>query len=176
VWTLTSRGKTEKAYATLNPNYASDPTIRQLDVAGINLWWAEKGVNKAPSLRLEGETRIRARAGEPVSLSAVASDDGVPPAPKDTTRRGRYLWYGLRVAWFADRGPGSVTFDPVQFKVYPDFQSNSPWAPGWLPPPPPADGRYPVRAVFSAPGEYVVRAMAHDGGLATTADVHVTVE
>lgn len=176
VWTLTSRGKTERAYASLDPNYASDPTIRQLDVAGINLWWAEKGVNKSPSLHVEGETHVRARVGEPVALSAIAADDGIPPAPKEATRRGRYAWYGLRVAWLVDRGPGSVTFDPPQFKVYPDFTANSPWAQGWLPPPSPADGRYPVRAVFSTPGEYVVRAMAHDGGLATTADVRVTVE
>ena len=27
-----------------------------------------------------------------------------------------------------------VTFDPPQFKVYPDFFSNSPWTPGWMAP------------------------------------------
>ena len=77
VWTLTSRGKTERAYATLHPNYASDPTIRQLDMAGINLWWAEAGVNRAPSLRIEGGTARRVRVGEAVTLSPVSSLDAL---------------------------------------------------------------------------------------------------
>ena len=48
VWTLTSHGRTEHAYATLHPNYASDQSIQQLDIAGINLWWAEEGVSPSP--------------------------------------------------------------------------------------------------------------------------------
>jgi hypothetical protein len=175
VWTLMTRGKTERAYATLNPGYASDASIQQLDVAGINLWWAEEGVNKAPVLRLEGDSRRHARVGQPLRLVASVSDDGIPPAPKMPNRRGRYAWYGLRVAWFVDRGAGPVTFDPPQFKVYPDFAGNSPWTPGWSAPPVPADGNYPVTVTFAAPGEYVVRVMGHDGGRATTADVTVTV-
>jgi hypothetical protein len=176
VWTLTSRGKTERAYATLNPNYVTDASIQQLDIAGINLWWAEPGVNKAPVLHVDGDLHRRVRIGEPLVLVASASDDNIPPAPKVPDRRSRYAWYGLRVAWFVDRGAGSVTFDPPQFKVYPDYAGNSPWTPGWSAPPAPHDGRYPVTAIFSAPGEYVVRVMAHDGGLATTADVKVTVQ
>lgn len=175
VWTLTAHGKTERAYATLNPNYAIDPSVEQLDTAGINLWWAEEGVNKPPTVRVEGDPQRRVKAGQPLSLLAVADDDGIPPAPKVPERRGRYAWHGLRVAWFTDRGAGAVSFDPPQFKVYPD-SNNSPWAPGWTAPPVPSDHRYPVRVVFQDPGEYVVRVMAHDGGLAATADVRVTVE
>jgi hypothetical protein len=176
VWTLTSRGKTERAYATLHPNYATDPSIQQLDIAGINLWWAEEGVNARPTVRIDGETHRRVKVGQPLALVALAEDDGIPPAPKGESRRGRYAWHGLRVAWFADRAAGAVTFDPLQFKVYPDTKANSPWTPGWTAPPVPADGRYPVKATFSAPGEYVLRAMAHDGGLDATADLHVSVE
>ena len=175
VWTLTSHGRTEHAYATLHPNYASDPSIQQLDIAGINLWWAEEGVNTPPLVRVDGEVRRHAKVGQPVSLVAVVSDDGVPPAPK-TPRRGRYAWHGLRVAWFVDRGAAPVTFDPPQFEVYPDPNGNSPWTAGWSAAPIPADGRYAATATFRAPGEYVVRVMAHDGGLATTADVRVVVE
>jgi|SwirhisoilCB2_FD_contig_81_400945_length_2179_multi_2_in_0_out_0_3 hypothetical protein len=176
VWTLTVRGKTERAFATLNPNYAIDASVEQLDTAGINLWWAEEGVNKPPSVRVEGELRRHARVGQSVLLTAVASDDGIPPAPKVAERRARYAWHGLRVVWFIDRGAGRVTFDPGQFKVYPDAGSNSPWTPGWTAPPIPADHKYPVNVTFHDPGEYIVRVMAHDGGLATTADVRVTVE
>jgi hypothetical protein len=176
VWTLTTRGKTERAYATLHPNYVTDASIQQLDVAGINLWWAEEGVNTRPVVRVEGDPKRHVKVGQPLPLVAVASDDGVPPAPKKESRRGRYAWHGLRVAWFADRAAGAVTFDPPQFKVYPDATANSPWTPGWTPPPVPDDGRYPVTATFSEKGEYVLRVMAHDGGLDATADVHVVVE
>lgn len=176
VWTLTSHGKTERAYATLHPNYVTDASIQQLDIAGINLWWAEEGVNARPTVRIEDGATRRAKVGQPLLLVALANDDGIPPAPKRDARRGRYAWHGLRVAWFVDRGGGSVTFDPPQFKVYPDAKSNSPWTPGWTPPPVAADGRYPVSVIFDAPGEYVLRVMAHDGGLDATADVHVLVD
>ena len=154
VWTLTSHGKTERAFATLNPNYVSGPSIQQLDVAGINLWWAEDGVNKAPVVRVDGDIKRHAKVGEPLALAATVTDDGVPPAPAKPERGSRYAWHGLRVAWFIDRGAGSVVFDPPQFKVYPDPSGNSPWTPGWTAPPVPDGGRYPVTATFSTRGEY----------------------
>jgi len=85
---------------------------------------------------------------------------------------------GLRVAWFVYRGPAStVRFSPEQFKVYQDKQpgGNSPWSPGWAPPPIPPDGKFPVTVTFGAPGTFVVRVLASDGGLETAKDVTVTV-
>ena len=92
---------------------------------------------------------------------------------------------GLRVVWFVDRGPaGTVSFTPEQFKVYQDKGEgpadnlrggNSPWRPGWVPPPPPTDGKFSVTATFSTPGVFVMRVLAHDGGLSAQQDVTVTV-
>jgi hypothetical protein len=175
VWTLTVGGKTEHAYATLKPEYAIDASVEELDTAGINLWWAEPGVNKAPEISLQGDDQRRTKVGEPLDLAAMVHDDGIPPAPKNTRGRTRYTWFGLRVAWFVDRGAGKVSFTPEQFKVYPDYSADSPWTAGWTAPPVPTDGRYPVKVTFSSPGEYVIRVMAHDGGLATTKDVRVVV-
>ena len=83
-------------------------------------------------------------------------------------------------AWFVFRGQGNaVTFDPEQIKVYPDYRTeggNSPWTPGWMPPPLPKDNRFPVNVTFAEPGTYVVRVLAHDGGLETARDVTVTVQ
>ena len=110
-------------------------------------------------------------------MTSQAGDDGYPApraAPLELPARATAV--GLRVAWFVYRGPGGqVTFEPEQFKTYPDYRFNSPWTPGWAPPPVPADGRYPVTATFDAPGDYVLRVMAHDGGFHATADVAVTV-
>jgi hypothetical protein len=44
-----------------------------------------------------------------------------------------------------------------------------------MPPPLPADGRFPVTTTFKAIGTYVIRVMAHDGGLTSTRDVTVKV-
>ena len=70
----------------------------------------------------------------------------------------------------AAAAPGdAVAFDPEQI-VYPYF------LPGPDPPPPvPPDGKLDVRAWFSRPGRFVLRAMALDGVLWSTQDVTVTV-
>ena len=80
---------------------------------------------------------------------------------------------GLRLSWFVYRGKGKVVFDPVQTKVWEDTRdgANSPWSYGWRTPPVPADGKWAVNATFSEPGTYVLRCLAHDGGLMTAQDV-----
>ena len=115
--------------------------------------------------------------GEPLALTARANDDGIPPArPAPPGAVGFRTATGLRVAWFVYRGSGDdVTFDPPQFKVYPDFLSDSPWTPGWAPPPLPPDGRFPVRVTFGSPGAFVLRALAHDGGFGSIQEVTVNV-
>jgi hypothetical protein len=184
VWTLTTRGTTEKAYATLLPEYIIDNQLAMLDVG--NFGRDPEGrdlLNKTPAVQLEGSAERRVAVGQRLSLTASASDDGMPkprPAPRGApgTPRGRSDALGLRVAWFVYRGDGAnVAFDPPQFKIYPDYRmgSNSPWSPLWTPPPLPPDGRFPVTATFSAPGTYVLRVLAHDGGLSSTDQVTVTV-
>jgi hypothetical protein len=175
VWTLTVRGKTEKAFASLKPDYVIDRLMIMKDVGALGARKIERD-NKAPSIRVDGETVRTVKVGEPVALTAVASDDGIPspkPVPQRYPVTANAL--GLRVAWFVYRSAGRVTFEPEQFKVYTDYRSDSPWTPGWAPPPVPADGKFPVKATFAAPGTYVLRVMAHDGGLQSTQDVTVNV-
>jgi hypothetical protein len=129
-----------------------------------------------PTVALEGAAAREATVGRPLALTALAADDGIPAPQAAGGGPFRGTALGLRVAWLVFRGDGAaVSFDPPQFKVYPDFRHGSPWTRGWQPPPPAADGGYPVRATFSAPGTYVLRALAHDGGAAASADVTVNV-
>jgi hypothetical protein len=175
VWTLTAKGKTEKAYGSLKPDYVIDTLLIMKDVGALGAKKIER-TNKAPSVRVEGATQRTARVGDPVALTALVSDDGIPspkPVPPRYPVTANAL--GLRVAWFVYRGAGKVTFDPEQFKVYTDYRSDSPWTPGWAPPPVPPDGKYAVKVTFATPGTYVVRVMAHDGGLMSTEDITVTV-
>lgn len=184
VWTLTTKGQTEKAYGTLIPEYIIDKQLPMLDVG--NFGRDPEGqdlLNEAPTVALEGPAQRHVAVGKPLSLSGLAKDDGMPKpraAPRGApgSPRGRSNALGLRAAWFVYRGEGeNVSFDPPQFKIYPDYRlnSNSPWSPLWAPPPLPADGRFPVVATFKAPGTYVIRLMAHDGGLSNAQDVTVTV-
>lgn len=177
VWTLTVNGKTNQAYGSLLPGYITDSELQQFDIGDFGHNNEEMRDNDAPTVRVEGSLRRTVAVGEPLELAAVAADDGVPPVHAAPLRLvGRHGAWGLRVAWIVFRGSESdVAFEPYQFKTYPDYRSNSPWTPGWEPPPLPPDGRFPVTATFSQPGEYVIRAQAHDGGLKDAADVAVTV-
>jgi hypothetical protein len=185
VWTLTVNGETQKAYGTLKPAYAVDENVLMANFGGGGQSGFSPDMvgNKPPKLTIEGSRTIAAKVGVPVSLSAVATDDG-----KLTTRslptyflgEGHFAPMaatGLRFAWFVYRGAGRVEFDPPQTDVWEDTRdgSNSPWSIGWKVPPVPPGNRWTVRATFAEPGTYVLRAQAHDGGLMDYGDVTVTV-
>ena len=53
--------------------------------------------------------------------------------------------------------------------------ANSPWAPYWMVPPQPKDGKWVTNATFQQPGDYVLRCMANDGALDDTREVAVNV-
>jgi hypothetical protein len=85
---------------------------------------------------------------------------------------------GLHLSWFMYRGPGKVTFTPEQIKVWEDTRTgaNSPWAPVWVAPDLPADGKVIVQATFSEPGTYVLRSLADDGALTAYDELTVIVQ
>ena len=178
VWTLTSRGKTEKAYGSLLPVQLINPEVIGSNFTGTTSF---DEANKPPTIPLQGEPARQARVGEPLAVSVVAIDDEVTTKGKKAAPQsrppGRRSAMGLRVSWIVYRGgPGTVSFDPVQALTYSDPRSDlSPWTPGWMPPPLPADGRIETRATFSAPGTYVLRAVASDGWAEDFKDVTVTV-
>ena len=179
VWTLTANGKTERAYASLRPRYVIDTRLMIINEGQFGQQIGE-GDNEYPVLRVEGDTRRSVTAGEPLRLTAFASDDGRPKPRKGQEGTGRT---GLMVGWLVYRGDDThVTFDPEQFN--PDLRrrytersscKKGQPTPEWAKKPLPADGKFMVAATFSKPGTYVLRAMAHDAGLKTTQKVTVTV-
>ena len=183
VWTLTTNGKTERAYATLKPDYFIDDSIIMANMGAAGMGGSNPRIkgNKPPSLKIDGDSATRnVKAGQPIALAAVASDDGIPrPRPMPRLNPGFANRFtidsatGLRLSWFVYRGKGKVVFDPVQTKVWEDTRdsANSPWSYGWRTPPVPPDGKWAVSATFSEPGTYVLRCLAHDGGLMTAQDV-----
>jgi hypothetical protein len=186
VWSLTTNGATSKAYGTLRPAYAVDETVMMANfgAGGQTGFVPDMMGNKPPELAVEGEMRLTASVGQPVALTAVATDDGKPkPRPMPAFLVGQSHFVpnsatGLRVSWFKYRGAGKVEFDPPQTKVWEDRRDggDSPWSAGWRTPPVPPGNKWTVRATFSEPGTYVLRALAHDGGLIDYDDVTVTVK
>ena len=184
VWTLTSNGKTEKAYGTLKPDYAVNATVMAANfgAGGQTGTMPDLPGNVAPLLDVHGERTRRVKVGESILLTAVATDDGKPrtrpmaPFPGGL-RTVPNSATGLRLVWLKYRGAGGVTFDPPQFSAWEDTRdgANSPWAAGWRTPPVPANNTWETRATFKTPGEYVLRCVVHDGALTTTANVTVVV-
>lgn len=198
VWTLKSNGVTERAYATLRQDYFMDNVVIASETGALGAGASSPTVrgNKPPVVQLEGAKARTVKVGEPLPLSAVVTDDGVPkemviggggpqPTPAMLARRG-YLppsrltvgkWLGLHASWFVYRGPGKVSFDPVQVKVWEDTRTgaNSPWAPIWVAPPVPEGGKYTAVATFDTPGTYVLRVRADDGALLGDGELTVTV-
>lgn len=191
VWSLTTQGKTQKAYGSLR----LDLLIENIDIMsetgalGAGSSNPELRADKAPVVTIEGARSRTAKVGQPLTLTALVTDDGVPkvrPVPAERVRQAARVWpyrptvaknLGLHLAWHVYRGAGDVAFTPPQVKTWEDTRSgaNSPWAPIWVAPPAPADGRHTAQVVFSEPGTYVLRARADDGALTGDAELTVTV-
>ena len=181
VWTLTGNGKTEKTYATLNPGYFIDDIVIMNNNGAGGAGGGANNLegNTAPMLEVEGDNVRYVTVGQSVRLTAVASDDGVPePKPVSLYGRRNSLGVrccpdaarGLRLSWFVYRGTNTVTFEPQQFDAWENYRdgADSPYSAGWEIPPVPEDGKWITQATFSEPGRYVLRCLAHDGGLMTS--------
>jgi len=211
IWTLTTHGKTEKAFATLRPDYILDDVVKASETGALGAGTSSPEVrsNKPPVLRIVEANTRNVKAWQAVPLVSEVKDDGIPKrrgagsgaavratgaggqsgdstgallaraasGPPVRITVGKNV--GLHVTWFLYRGPvgGTVTFDPPQIKPWEDTRAgaNSPWAPIWLAPPIPEDGRQPVKVTFSEPGTYVLRCRADDGALVSDEEVTVVV-
>ena len=206
VWTLSTQGRTEKAFASLRLDYQIDDVVRASETGALGAGSSSPEVraNKPPQLEVQGRKTLTAKVGEPVMLTAVVTDDGIPkrrgsgvagaavsnPGSRQLTEQTRVNRamlpparvtvgknVGLHVSWFVYRGKGAVTFSPEQIMSWEDTRvgANSPWAPVWVAPPVPSDGRFSVQVTFSEPGTYVLRSRADDGALTDDGQVTVTV-
>jgi hypothetical protein len=167
VWTLTSRGKTEKAFGTLLPFWEIDSGTYQQNRGGPGELGEE---DAAPTAKLEGSAQRTVRADEALTLDAYVIDDGRPSnRPSQSGSNPRVegplsqavvkLDRGMRlgVVWVVYRGDArAVTFNPAKAAVG-------------------EGGKASTTVRFTAPGIYVLRGYADDGILFDVVDVTVTV-
>jgi hypothetical protein len=84
IWTLTTHGRTEKAYASLKTDYQIDKQTISTEVGGDNGSLRDAlRTNIPPDLTIEGDKRRTAKAGEPLALMAIAGDPDNLPARRD---------------------------------------------------------------------------------------------
>src|SRR5207302_4305361 len=123
VWSLTTQGKAQKAYGSLRP----DLRIENVDIMsetgalGAGSSNPELRGDKAPVVKIDGAKTRTAKVGQPLSLSSVTTDDGVPrprPGQGNAGGRGRNpemlppyrptvgKSLGLHLSWLVYRGGG----------------------------------------------------------------------
>jgi hypothetical protein len=157
VWTINTRGKTEKAFGAL---VNQEVLTRRMVMAGGSLSinaaagnddvGDEADPNKPPSVTINPVPPVAVPG--PATLVAAVSDDGLGVA------RGREA-RPVRVAWSLYRGPTFVAFERSDETLSP------------------TGGKATTTVRFKAPGTYVLRATATDsGGLAINKDVTVVVK
>ena len=80
VWTLTTQGKTEKAYATLRADYFIDDLVMASETGALGAGSSspETRSNTRPVVTIQGEKTRTTKVGQPVELAATVVDDGIP--------------------------------------------------------------------------------------------------
>jgi hypothetical protein len=172
VWTITSNGRTERAYGELIP--AQEINERVVMTNG-NFNPGVDDPNKPPTLAVA--STLSAKVGAPLTLTVAASDDGLPkprqaPAPKPAEAKAGGSAFavaqvnrsepprprGLSVSWMQYRGPAKVIFEPVSAIQVPGAQ-----------------GEATTIARFTQPGTYKLIASATDSAMTAKQEVTVTV-
>jgi hypothetical protein len=102
IWTLTAHGKTEKAFATLRPDYVLDDVVKASETGALGAGTSSPEVrsNKPPVVRIVEANTRNVKVGEPLKLVSEVKDDGIPK------RRGAGAGAAVRAA-----GAGGVTGD-----------------------------------------------------------------
>lgn len=179
IWTITSHGKTEKAYGTLTAFWEIDASVYQQNRGGPGELHEE---DAAPVITLTGPAQRTAVVGQPVTIEASVTDDGHPtPRPSRSgsgnaaaaaatritparqnplTQAVVRLEPGVRlgVTWVMHRqsGAGAPPFVPQRVAV--------------------KEGVATAQLTFTTPGTYTLRGYADDGVLLAYTDVVVTVQ
>jgi hypothetical protein len=148
-WTLKVRGTTVAIPGNLRPNWQIDALEGEAGSGNTPpvLKFDEHGQTGAGPYGITGGP-VNATAGQPVTLTIWASDDGKAAGSVSTSGRGAVP---VTLTWLKHQGPGAVKFTPPVARV------------------PVAGGAATTSATFREPGEYLVRIRANDASGVTGA-------
>ena len=119
IWTLTTKGKTERAYATLREDSLVDNIVQASEQGALGAGVSSPAIraNIAPEVTIDTGER-RAQIGQPLTLIAVAKDDGVPrprygPDSREAERVAAARARATNSTPPAPTPRGTMTFDPA---------------------------------------------------------------
>ena len=80
VWTLTTNGVTEKAYASLRDDYKVDDVVKASETGALGAGTSSPEIrsNKPPVVKVEGSKKLTAKVGQPLTIVTTVTDDGIP--------------------------------------------------------------------------------------------------
>src|SRR4051795_8957408 len=80
VWTLTTHGVTEKAFASLREDYKVDDVVKASETGALGAGTSSPEIrsNKPPVVKVEGNKTLTAKVGQPITIVTMVTDDGVP--------------------------------------------------------------------------------------------------
>ena len=80
IWTLTTHGKTEKAFATLRPDYVVDDVVKASETGALGAGTSSPEVraNKPPSVHIQEVKTRTLKVGETLTVVSEVKDDGMP--------------------------------------------------------------------------------------------------
>jgi len=87
IWTLTTHGKTEKAYASLRPDYIVDDVVKASETGALGAGTSSPEVrgNKPPVVKIDEVRSRNVKVGQAVTLVSEVKDDGIPK-PRNLAR------------------------------------------------------------------------------------------
>ena len=79
VWTLTTHGRTTKAYASLRADYLIDDVVKASETGALGAGRSTPTVraNHPPTVRIEGPAKRTVNVGEPLTLTSMRSSSKV---------------------------------------------------------------------------------------------------
>jgi autonomous glycyl radical cofactor GrcA len=80
VWTLTTNGVTEKAYASLREDYKVDDVVKASETGALGAGSSSPEIrsNKPPVVKVEGSKTLSVKVGQPLTIVTSVTDDGIP--------------------------------------------------------------------------------------------------
>ncbi len=80
IWTLATKGKVERAFASTKADYKLDGVARMSETGALGAGFSSPEIraNRPPVLKVEGPKELTAKVGQPLRLAAIVTDDGVP--------------------------------------------------------------------------------------------------
>src|SRR5262245_32541241 len=81
IWTLTAPNrKSEKAFASVRTDYKVDDVVKASETGALGAGSSSPEIraNKPPAVKVEGPKTLTAKVGQPLTVVALVTDDGIP--------------------------------------------------------------------------------------------------